>query len=175
VCKLTSHPDQAHLTYLTAVTRAKTIAHRRDWRPPALHFRSLSALLFSIVAVAVTILILRHFAEKQQLYRTAFVYQVDLGVLNARLAPYSVIATLIAVGISLSWEAIDKHIRILQPYLAMTQKPARAKNGVTLSYQSSYWAWAAGKAGFNKHWLLLLVATGTTLCQVCKLVLHISP
>lgn len=141
---------------------------QRDWRPNALHAKLLSSLLVGLIMVSTALLVLRYYAERQQLYRSAFVYQVDLGFFKARLSPHSVIATLIAVGVALWWEAIDKHIRILQPYLAMSRNPERISNGAALSYQSSYWIWAASKALMNKHWLLFLVASGTTLCQVRK-------
>ncbi|KAF2178151.1 hypothetical protein K469DRAFT_731902 [Zopfia rhizophila CBS 207.26] len=70
------------------------------------------------------------------------------------LAPYSIIPTFLAP------------MRILQPYLAMSQEPTHLKKGAGLSYQSSYWAYAAFKAAKNRHWFLFLVTLGSTLCQI---------
>jgi hypothetical protein len=140
----------------------------KDWRPAMLHKRWLVTLLVGLVAIAICMLVLRKFARERRLYRTAFVYQVSLGLFNTSFSPHSVVATLIAVILGLCWDGIDKPMRTLQPYLSMSRKPTVASRGVALSYQSSYWAWAAAKAALRGHSILCLVATGTTLSQVRK-------
>lgn len=112
---------------------------------------------------------LRDFADRQQLYRSAFVYEVDIGGgFRAQISPTSLGATLVAVCLSLWWEMIDKDMRNLQPYLSMAQRPTDVKHGAALSYESSHWIWAAGKAASNKHWLLSLATLGTMLSQIRK-------
>ncbi|CAO2648819.1 Nn.00g097680.m01.CDS01 [Neocucurbitaria sp. VM-36] len=137
-----------------------------DWRPLMLHKRWLVALLVALVAVGVTILVLHKYAVEEKLYQTAFVYQVDLGLFKTSLTPHSVVATLIAVTIGLTWDGIDKPMRTLQPYLGMSQKPSGAARSISLSYQSSFWVGAAVKAAMRKHWILCLIAVGTTLSQI---------
>jgi len=137
-----------------------------DWRPHMLHKRWLITLLFALAAVAIAILVLRGYAIEQKLYRTAFVYQVDLGLFQTSFSPHSVIATLIAVAIGLSWDGIDKPLRALQPCLEMSRNSSNASRTVSLTYQPSFWAWAAVKAALHRHWILCLVATGTTLSQI---------
>ncbi|KAF2129747.1 hypothetical protein P153DRAFT_366257 [Dothidotthia symphoricarpi CBS 119687] len=138
----------------------------QDWRPLALRTKGLTALLFAVVAIAAALIVLRNYADKQKLYRSAFVYEVDIGVFHANISPASLVATLIAVGLALWWDMIDKHMRSLQPYLSMAHGPEDVKRGACLSYESSHWVWAAGKAASNKHWLLVLVTMGTTLSQI---------
>ncbi|KAH4190089.1 hypothetical protein HBI95_221750 [Parastagonospora nodorum] len=139
---------------------------RRDWRPSMLHKQWLLTLLVVLVALATAILVLRHYSRENRLYRTAFVYQVDLGLFNASFSPHSVIAALVAVAIGLSWDGIDKPMRHLQPYLSMTRGTSAASRGVSLSYQSSYWLWVATRAALRRHWILSMIATGTTLAQI---------
>ncbi|KAF2124604.1 hypothetical protein P153DRAFT_326988, partial [Dothidotthia symphoricarpi CBS 119687] len=126
----------------------------------------LTTLLIALIAIAVCMLVLRKFAREHRLYRSAFVYQVNLGLFNTSFSPHSVVTTLVAVTLGLCWDGIDKPMRTLQPYLSMSRKPTAASRGVALSYQSCYWAWAAIKAALRKQWILCLVATGTTLSQI---------
>ncbi|KAF1845015.1 uncharacterized protein K460DRAFT_405295 [Cucurbitaria berberidis CBS 394.84] len=145
----------------------KTINRTRpDWRPSMLHKKWLTTYLVSLVLVAIALLVLRQLASKQGLTQSFFIYEVDWSLFHASFSPSSIIATLIAVSISLYWGGIDKPMRTLQPYLAMSRGSLHLSKGVNLSYQSVYWAWAAVKAAFCKHWLLCLIATGTTLCQI---------
>jgi hypothetical protein len=139
-----------------------------DWRPVMLHKRWLVTLLTVLVAIAIALLVLRRLATEGRLYRTAFVYQADLGLFNTSFSPHSVVTALIAVVIAFSWDGIDKPMRTLQPYLSMSRGASEAPRGALLSYRSSYWAWAAVKASQSNHWILCLVTIGTTLSQVCK-------
>lgn len=133
-----------------------------------LHKRWLATLLTALIAIAITLLVLRKLAIEKRLNRTAFVYQADLGLFDTSFPPHSAITALIAVATALSWDSIDKPMRTLQPYLSMSRGSSKAPRGVLLSYQSSYWAWAAVKASLFKHWILCLVTIGTTLSQVCE-------
>ena len=83
-------------------------------------------------------------------------------------APFSIVPTILAIGISLWWSSLDATLRRLQPYLAMSKEPLKPKDGVCLSYQSSYWAWAMVKALKHRHWMLVAITLGTTLSQICK-------
>lgn len=126
------------------------------------------ALVVTLCLIAVAILVLQHFASKQMLWSSAFIYQLDLRVFNARFSPQSILATLLAVGVSMWWDAMDKVLRTVQPFLSMSGSTVDVRNGAGLSYQTSYWLWASLKAAKNRHWLLSLVTLGTTLCQVRK-------
>lgn len=56
--------------------------------------------------------------------------------------------------------------RILQPYIAMSRAPTPIKSGAGLTYRSKTWMGAAFKAAKHRHWVLFLVALGSTLSQV---------
>jgi hypothetical protein len=150
--------------------RQRPLEHteRPDWRPSMLKKKWLSALLAFLVVLAVVLLVLRRYAWEERLNRTAFIYQINLGLLNTTLSPHSIIATLVAVIVGLLWDSIDKPLRKLQPYLTMTRGTSTISQGALLSYQTSYWIWAAIKAARRKHWLLCLVTSGTTMTQICK-------
>ncbi|KAJ8115377.1 hypothetical protein OPT61_g2973 [Boeremia exigua] len=137
-----------------------------DWRPSMLRKTWLTCLLLSVVAIAIALLVLRDYAKREALFQTAFVQQINFSALHASFSPHALITTLIAVLVSLSWDSIDKAMRILQPYLALSKEPLQLSEGVAVSYQSSYWLWASVKAARSKHWLLCLVTLGTTLSQI---------
>lgn len=139
-----------------------------EWRPAMLHKTWLSILLLTLIVVAIALLVLRKFADEEVLFQAVFVQKVDLNVLNASFSPQSVIATLIAVMIGTCWDSIDKAMRTLQPYLNMSKEPSEPSRGISITYESSYWIWAAVKAARSKHWILVLVTLGTTLCQIRK-------
>lgn len=123
----------------------------------------------SLILVAAALLVLRSLAAKNRLTQSFFIYEANWNFLHISFSPSSIIATLVAVGISLYWGAVDKPMRTLQPYLAMSRGAGTCMaDGANLSYQSAYWVWAAVKAVRARHWLLCVVAVGTTLCQVCK-------
>lgn len=104
------------------------------------------------------------------LYQKLFIYETQISLFHRKLpavAPISIIPTLFAVGINLWWGAMDGTFRRLQPYISMANAPIEASNGAMLSYQGTYWMAAAVKAFNHKHFLLCLIAFGTSLSPVC--------
>jgi hypothetical protein len=124
--------------------------------------------MVAFAGLAAALLVLQNFAKREKLYNSAFVYELDVEVFKATVSPFSLLGTLIAVGLALWWDAMEKNMRILQPYLSMAKGPRVVRRGTGLSYQSSYWVGAAVKAASNRDWLLSLVTVGTTLSQVRK-------
>ncbi|KAF2466614.1 uncharacterized protein BDR25DRAFT_293541 [Lindgomyces ingoldianus] len=144
-------------------------ATKISWIPRVLHLRTLLVLVFYLISLTVGLAILKHYADLSKLYQTAFVYQASFSVFNKRLstsAPYSIVPTIFAVAIGLWWDSLDKTFRTLQPYISLSKRSRSIAEGAGLSYQSSYWTWAAVKAAKNKHWLLLILTIGSTLSQV---------
>lgn len=139
--------------------------------PGVLRLMILLGLVISLAAVIVGVAVLYHFAEGSQLYQKFFVYQASISTFNGKIptiAPFSIIPTLIAVGIGLWWSAIDENFRRLQPFLAMSNDNLKYSQGINPSYKSSYWVWAAPKAARNRHWLLFLITLGATLTPICR-------
>jgi hypothetical protein len=160
------HHSCLFLTDSTAVYIEHTSVFYHDWRPSHLRLRSLTILLLFIVAIIVAIVVLYHFSQMSKLFRTLFVYQKTVHFLGtSRFAPFSIIPTVLGIFLSLWWDNLDKTFRRLQPYLSMSRQATTFKQGVGLSYQSSYLAWASGKAARNGHWTLFLVTVGSTTCQ----------
>lgn len=130
-------------------------------------------VMITILALVITgVAVLFHYAEANRLYGKAFIYQFQMSLfgssMSSSVAPFSMIPTIIATLLGLWWSAIDDNFRRLQPFLSMSDNNPTYKKGVDLSYQTSYWMWAAGKAFSNKHWMLFLVTLGSTLSPICK-------
>ncbi|KAJ5574258.1 uncharacterized protein N7459_008685 [Penicillium hispanicum] len=150
-------------------TASQDFAQSENGTPTILRLPALLTLLVLLILVVVGVVVLYHYAESYRLYGKAFVYEVKLSFLSSGLsgvAPFSIIPTVIATLLGLWWSAMDDNFRRLQPYLSMSKSSSPYKKSVDLSYQSSYWMWAATKAVFNKHWLLFLVTLGSTLSPV---------
>lgn len=167
---------EARLTVIRVAIDKTKKSSKQTWKPALIRTWSMCALLVAVVLIAVAIITLEYFASRQQLYRSAFIYQLDLRAFNARFSPQSVLATLLAVGVSMWWDAIDKTLRTIQPFLSMSKSVVDVRHGAALSYQAAYWFWASLRAAMNSHWLLALVTLGTTLCQVrrCSFPLYLE-
>jgi hypothetical protein len=170
----TQYAETAVTSTRSRLNRLSLLKHKNvgksghdDWRPGMLHKKWLAILLLVLIGIAIALLILRKYANEGRLYRSAFVYQLDLGTFNTSFSPHAIIASLVAVLISLCWDGIDNPMRTLQPYLSMSRGASEARRGLKLSYQSSYWVWAAVQAALRRHWILSLVTIGTTLSQIC--------
>lgn len=130
----------------------------------------LALLIVLLLMLMVAIGVLYHYAQLQQLHQKAFVYQTSIRIGErsyGSLAPYSVVPTLIAVGIGLWWGVIDTTFRRIQPFVSMAKRAVPQSSGVALSYASSYLLWASVKALLRRHWLLAIVCSGTFLSQIC--------
>lgn len=146
------------------------VSQSENGTPNLLRLPTLLILVTALIALIVGIAVLYHFSGMTGLYEKAFVWQIQLSSTNKGLssvAPFSIIPTLFATGISLWWGAIDDNFRRLQPFLAMCNKGTRFSRGPGLSYQSTFWVWAFVKALLNKHWLLAFITLGSTLSPIC--------
>ncbi|KAI0205212.1 hypothetical protein F4808DRAFT_473290 [Astrocystis sublimbata] len=134
----------------------------------------LGLLLFFLLSTLATIAALLQYSQSQGLYNTAFVYNIDISISGRKLGainPASLLTTFIGVVISIWWGSFDNTLRKVQPCLAMAKAPASGNKGIAVSYKSSYLLWAAYRAGRRKHWILLLVSTGTFLAQILTIAL----
>ena len=152
---------------------ARLSGHDKEkyWAPTVLHgWSGVGALLF-IAALICGIITLFLKSKKSLLYGTLFVYQKSFSIgggITADIAPYSITPTLLAIIVKLWWGALESTFRRLQPFIAMTRRPTRASEGVTLSYANTFMLWASWKAKKNRHWLLALITLGAFLTEVCK-------
>ncbi|KAF2146972.1 uncharacterized protein K452DRAFT_337305 [Aplosporella prunicola CBS 121167] len=140
-----------------------------DWRPFVLRLRTIIALVIFLIALLISVVILNDFSKKNLLYDKTFVYQGSVSILKTQtlmIAPFSTLPTLLAVVVGLWWGAMDTTFRRLQPYLSMAETPKPVPQGIGLSYESSYWIYAAIKSAWNRHWILSSLTLGTFLCSI---------
>ncbi|KAJ4294300.1 hypothetical protein N0V90_007990 [Kalmusia sp. IMI 367209] len=135
--------------------------------PVWVKIRLLLGLVLYIATLVMAIAVVHRFASDSDLKKGFFTYQLNINALGrlGSFTPFSIIPTTLAVLLGLWWNSLDTTFRSLQPYVSMSQAPREIHRGAFVSYQSSYWLWATGKAAKNRHWLLSLVTFGTFLAQ----------
>ncbi|TID13390.1 hypothetical protein E6O75_ATG11306 [Venturia nashicola] len=133
-----------------------------DARPFVLRTWMGPLLLISLVALLVAIVALYVISGRGGLHQQALVHEFDFSLADVAvgLAPYSIIPTLLAVGIKLWYGAIEENMRRLQPFLAMTVKPAPVSQSLLAEYVNAPLAWVSFKAAKNSHYMLALVGLG---------------
>ena len=143
-----------------------------DWRPFNLKRRSGALLLVFLMGVVAALLAIYCVSRERPLYQSAFIYRSDFRVGNVRvtaLAPYSIIPTLVAIGIKLWWATVDSAHRRLAPFLAMSRSSTpKASGGAALSYITTPIFLITLSAVRNGHWLLALVTFGTLTSEVLQ-------
>lgn len=120
-------------------------------------------------AVLTTLAVLYWYSQHGSLSQTAFVYEARVkiaGPTYGKLAPYSIVPTLLAVAIGLWWASMDAVFRQAQPFIDQARAPIASRSGSGMSYQSTYLLWAAFRALLRHYWLLALVSTGAFLAQI---------
>jgi hypothetical protein len=124
-----------------------------------------------LVALIVAIAVVYKLASKSDLHRGLFTFKINLDSFGhlGSFTPFSIIPTSLAIILGLWWDSLDRAFRRVQPYASMSKSPVQFSRGAGVTYQSSYWLWATGKAAKNKHWLLAFVTLGSFLAQACKL------
>jgi hypothetical protein len=150
--------------------RNKIACSSHEDKTSAYRLRYILSMLFLFVFVLVAIGVMKKFATSSRLDQTLSVYQASVKVAGrlGAFAPFSVFPTLIAITVGLWWDSVDSALRFHQPLISMKAASTQASRGLAITYQSSYWVWAALKASLNGHWLLALVTLGSFLAQVCK-------
>jgi hypothetical protein len=104
------------------------------------------------------------------LHQQALVREFEISFADTvtRLAPYSIIPTLFAVGVKLWYGAIEENLRRLQPFLAMAVRPAPVSRSLLVEYANSPLAFMSFKAAKNSHYMLALVGLGALGTEICE-------
>lgn len=143
-----------------------------SWRPTTLRRRVGSLLVMFTLAVAVALTTLYAISKKRPLYQSAFVYESDMKIGDLRItniAPYSIIPTLLAVGVKLWWTTIDVVYRRLTPFLAMTHSPTpKASRGASVSFITTPIFYITLLALRKRFWLLALVTFGSLTTEILQ-------
>ena len=153
-----------------AIAESKA-ANSKDWRPKILRWWLLGPLLVSLFAIILALALLYSFYVDSGISQIPLNSEFNLNRGNENFiawAPYSVIPTLLAVGLMLWWDSMDQKIRQLQPLISMAKEATLLKNGLKLSYSATPILWIVWKAVRNTHFLVALVAFGAVLSHICQ-------
>ncbi|RCI08955.1 hypothetical protein L249_5075 [Ophiocordyceps polyrhachis-furcata BCC 54312] len=77
-------------------------------------------------------------------------------------APWA--ATAAAVGLKLSWNAMETAVRVMEPFYILSRRHAPAKT-LLLDYTAQPFGWLPAKALLNQHWLMLAVGVGSLMME----------
>lgn len=143
------------------------ISNHQDWRPFTVGRLGGFLLLVLFSSIFAVILVLFILSKTTGLYQSAFTYQTQFRSSEMlTFAPYSIVPTMLAVGVVLWWENIDDTFRRLQPYVTMAQNAVPISQVIGLSYLNTLSVGSMLRAMGNKHWLVALVSLGAVLGQV---------
>jgi hypothetical protein len=146
-----------------------------NWCPKMLRGPVLFLVLASSVIIAVALAVLFG------IFRTKPISQLLMDPESSRsfsdraiaaLAPYSVIPTLVSLGVMLCWASMVATFRSLQPYVSMARKATLEKRN-PLSYNIISLLWTVGMSAFNRDFLFGLVAVCAVLSQICEHTHHL--
>jgi hypothetical protein len=131
--------------------------------------RWLIALLAFLIALATVLLILRQYSIEEKLYRTAFVYQINLSLFSntSTFSPHSIIA---ALGRSDSWSLVGWYRQASAKSAALSvydEGGLDSLEGRSVVISDIMLALGSSKGG-TPQTLDIVITFGTTLTQICK-------
>ena len=141
----------------------------KDWRPKVLRWWLLGPFLLFLFAIILVLALLYSFYSGSGISQSSVSSEFNLNQSNGNLiawAPYSVIPTLLAVGLMLWWDSMAQKLSELQPFISMAKGATTLGKGPKLSYVATPILWIVGKAVRNGHFLVALVAFGALLSQI---------
>lgn len=125
-------------------------------------------LLATLVAVIATLAVLYRLSQTVKLHQQALVYEAHLSVASVAtsLAPYSIVPTLLAVGIKLWYGAVEGTLKRLQPFSAMLDRPRPLKDSILVEYANSPLIFGSIKAVRHSDWILAFACLGALGTEV---------
>lgn len=119
-------------------------------------------LLTTLVAVIAVLAILYRLSKTVTLHQQALVYEAHLSVASVAtsLAPYSIVPTLLAVGIKLWYGAVEGTLKRLQPFSAMLDRPRPLKDSILVEHANSPLIFGSFKALRHSDWILAFACLG---------------
>lgn len=120
------------------------------------------SLLATLVAVIAVLAVLYRLSQTVTLHQQALVYEAHLSVASVAtsLAPYSIVPTLLAVGIKLWYGAVEGTLKRLQPFSAMLDRPRPLKDSIFVEYANSPLIFGSIKALRHSDWILAFACLG---------------
>ena len=127
-------------------------------------------LLLVVVAVISSLAALYGVSRTNGLFGRSLTYELNFHVGNtvSRLAPYSIIPTLVAVGFKLWYAAVADTLCRQQPFHSMLDQPKLLSQSVLTEYANVPLAVIPFKAFKYGHWLLFIAGLGALSSEFCK-------
>ncbi|CZR68661.1 uncharacterized protein PAC_18560 [Phialocephala subalpina] len=144
-------------------------AYSKDWRPFVLKGWGGLSLILALASLITALSVLFAKSRIPGLYETGLVYSHSITFKNlyvTSLAPYSIIPTLVAVGVRFWWRGLESTFKRVQPYVSMAKRPVALSAGPALSYNTLPPVYSVWKAARHRHWLLAFVCIGAALVDV---------
>ena len=156
--------------YLAGVYSDAESLDTNTWYPEILRDGLLRVFLASIIILALVLAVLFGVFHRKSISHMLLVAESNQDYSDrtfAALAPYSVIPTLICLGIMICWASMAMTIRTLQPYISMARKTALSPRDPA-PYVNINLLWTLGSAAWNREYILSMVALCGILSQVCR-------
>lgn len=141
-----------------------------DWRPSVLRGQTGGFFLFSLAIVLSSLICLYVMARTVRIHQSALVYETSIRVFDntTRLAPYSIIPTLIALGLKLWFSAVGDTMKRFQPFLSMAKNPTVARESLLAEYSNTPLVLISAKASRHSHRILASVGLGAIATEACE-------
>ncbi|KAI5274808.1 hypothetical protein E4T47_02330 [Aureobasidium subglaciale] len=128
----------------------------------------MASMLLTIFIVLVGVLISLYILSREgRLHQTVLVKGLNLHALelSTTLTPYSIIPTLIAVGLKLWFKAAAETFKRLQPFISMAKSPSPASKSASAEYTNTPIIFVTIKALKHSHRLLALIGVGALVTE----------
>ncbi|KAI4723658.1 hypothetical protein E4T48_00056 [Aureobasidium sp. EXF-10727] len=154
------HRDELQPVDSASQSENPTPAILRSWMCPP--------LLIFLLALLACIATLYQISRTSGVHQAPFVYEFKTQIFNtaATLAPYSILPTLLAVGVKLWIAAVGDTLKRLQPYITMAKAPTLVADSVLVEYLNTPTALVTLKAVKHSHWILALAGLGALATEL---------
>ncbi|KAI5235982.1 hypothetical protein E4T42_09575 [Aureobasidium subglaciale] len=159
--------DNCHLENLSSDNQSIYETSMRDPRPVMIRIWMASMLLTIFVVLVGVLICLYILSREGRLHQTVLVKALNLHALelSTTLTPYSIIPTLVAVGLKLWFKAAAETFKRLQPFISMAKSPSPVSKSVSAEYTNTPIIFVTVKAFKHSHWLLALIGVGAFVTE----------
>lgn len=129
-----------------------------------------SLLLIFLLVLLASIAAFYRISCTSGIHQVPFVYEFKTQIFDtaATLAPYSILPTLLAVGVKLWVAAVGETLKRFQPYITMATAPTPLVDSVLVEYLNAPVALVSFKAVKHSHWILAVAGLAALATEICK-------
>ncbi|KAI5203569.1 hypothetical protein E4T39_04140 [Aureobasidium subglaciale] len=159
--------DRSHLENSSSDSHIISETSTSDPRPMMIRIWMASMLLTIFVVLVGVLISLYILSREGRLHQTVLVKALNLHALklSTTLTPYSIIPTLIAVGLKLWFKAAAETFKRLHPFISMVKSPAPVSASISAEYANTPITFVTIKAFKHSHWLLALIGVGALVTE----------